>query len=242
METPEGEQSARSRPGSDEAPPSTRGRAIALFDLDKTLVRKHTARLYIQYEYSIGRASLAQLTKVWGWNLQYWVGAIDAEDVSIRALRWYAGRDVRALREEAAKWASESVVPHISDAARRAVDEHLSRGDFVAIATAAPSFVAEPMMKEFGIDYVACSELETIEGALSGKVIQPLCYGHGKVERVKQLLLRECGSDDLTGAVAYSDSITDEPLLSQVGKAVAVNPDPRLLRVARRRGWRIERW
>ena len=220
VETPEGEQSARSRPGSDEAPPSTRGRAIALFDLDKTLVRKHTARLYIQYEYSIGRASLAQLTKVWGWNLQYWVGAIDAEDVSIRALRWYAGRDVRALREEAAKWASESVVPHISDAARRAVDEHLSRGDFVAIATAAPSFVAEPMMKEFGID----------------------CYGHGKVERVKQLLLRECGSDDLTGAVAYSDSITDEPLLSQVGKAVAVNPDPRLLRVARRRGWRIERW
>jgi HAD superfamily hydrolase (TIGR01490 family) len=201
----EREQSVRSRPEGDDSPPSTRGRAIALFDLDKTLVRKHTARLYIQYEYSIGRASLTQLLKVWGWNLQYWVGAIDAEDVSMRALRWYAGRDVRTLREEAARWAKESVVPHISDIARRTVDEHRSRGDFVAIATAAPSFIAEPMMKEFGIEHVACSELEAVEGALSGQVIQPLCYGQGKVERVKQLLLRECGSDDLTGAVAYSD-------------------------------------
>ena len=46
------------------------------------------------------------------------------------------------------------------------------------------------------------------------------------------------GSD----AVFYSDSITDLPLLEHVGTAVVVNPDARLRRVARARGWPIERW
>jgi HAD superfamily hydrolase (TIGR01490 family) len=227
---------------SDTGSAGTSSPGIALFDLDKTLVRKHTARLYIQHEYAIGRASLRQLMSVLGWNLRYWVGTIDAQEVSLRVLQWYAGRDVDTLRRETASWVRVEVVRYITEAARRAVALHQSRGDFLAIATAAPSFVAEPVMRELGIAHLACSELETVDGVLSGRVIPPLCYGWGKVERVKQLLLRECGSDDLSRAVAYSDSITDEPLLSQVGRAVAVNPDPRLRRLARRRGWAIEHW
>ena len=35
---------------------------------------------------------------------------------------------------------------------------------------------------------------------------------------------------------------TDLPLLEAVRTPVVVNPDPRLARVARRRGWRVERW
>jgi phosphoserine phosphatase len=43
-------------------------------------------------------------------------------------------------------------------------------------------------------------------------------------------------------AVFYTDSITDLPLLEAVGRPVAVNPDARLRRVARSRGWAIEQW
>jgi phosphoserine phosphatase len=35
---------------------------------------------------------------------------------------------------------------------------------------------------------------------------------------------------------------TDLPLLERVGQPVAVKPDPRLLRLARKRGWAIERF
>jgi len=44
---------------------------------------------------------------------------------------------------------------------------------------------------------------------------------------------------DLAGSYAYSDSITDLPMLEAVGQPVAVNPDRELRREADRRGWQI---
>jgi phosphoserine phosphatase len=45
---------------------------------------------------------------------------------------------------------------------------------------------------------------------------------------------------DLKASFFYTDSISDLPLLEQVGHPIAVNPDPRLRRIARSRGWPVE--
>jgi hypothetical protein len=45
---------------------------------------------------------------------------------------------------------------------------------------------------------------------------------------------------DLQRCTAYSDSANDIPMLSVVGTAVAVNPDPELRETARARGWEIQ--
>jgi hypothetical protein len=44
---------------------------------------------------------------------------------------------------------------------------------------------------------------------------------------------------DLASSYAYSDSITDLPMLELVGHPVAVNADRDLLRIARERGWEL---
>jgi hypothetical protein len=44
---------------------------------------------------------------------------------------------------------------------------------------------------------------------------------------------------DLAGSYAYSDSITDLPMLDLVGHPVAVNPDRELARIARDRDWEV---
>ena len=59
--------------------------------------------------------------------------------------------------------------------------------------------------------------------------------------RVAEAFARRSGID-LAGSAFYSDSYNDLPMLRRVGTAVAVNPDARLLRHARRHGWRVERW
>ena len=43
----------------------------------------------------------------------------------------------------------------------------------------------------------------------------------------------------LEGSCFYSDSMNDLPLLEQVSRPVAVDPDPRLQAVAEQRGWPI---
>jgi len=47
---------------------------------------------------------------------------------------------------------------------------------------------------------------------------------------------------DLAQSYFYSDSYNDLPMLERVGTAIAVNPDARLLRHARKNGWQTTRW
>jgi phosphoserine phosphatase len=74
----------------------------------------------------------------------------------------------------------------------------------------------------------------------TGRFVEPLCYGQGKVERARSLALAI--GFDLEDATFYSDSYTDLPLLSLVREPIVINPDPRLARVAKERRWPVERW
>ena len=174
------------------------------------------------------------------WRFLYTLGLMNVEGVAQRALGWYAGRSETQLRDEVAIWFRERVVPHISDAARAAVRKHLDAGDLVAIASGATLYACEPMAAELEIPHIVCTELEVKDGRLSGKAIDPLCYGHGKLRRSKQFLERHGAK--VSDAIVYSDSVTDLPLLEASATPVAVNPDPRLRRMAEIRGWRIEVW
>ena len=80
----------------------------------------------------------------------------------------------------------------------------------------------------------------TTRRIFTGRFVDPLCYGQGKVERTRRLA-RDVGFD-LEDATFYSDSYTDLPLLEAVREPIVVNPDPRLARVAKERHWRVERW
>ena len=110
----------------------------------------------------------------------------------------------------------------------------------MAIVTGASPYVARPVADYFGIEHVVASDLEVVEGELTGRPVEPLCYGVGKVIRTNRLA-REAGFD-LREAMFYSDSYTDLPLLEAVSHPVAVNPDMRLKRVAEARGWPVEIW
>jgi len=69
------------------------------------------------------------------------------------------------------------------------VKSHRDAGDLVAIVTAATAYVAWPVARELGIDHVVCSELEVDEnGRFTGRVVEPLCYGEGKIVRAGSLL------------------------------------------------------
>jgi phosphoserine phosphatase len=73
---------------------------------------------------------------------------------------------------------------------------------------------------------------------LTGQVVPPVCYGTGKVVWAERFA--EEHGVDLSASYFYTDSITDLPLLERVAHPVAVNPDPRLRRLAQKRGWPVE--
>jgi HAD superfamily hydrolase (TIGR01490 family) len=213
----------------------------ALFDLDRTLVRKDTATLYVKWQREVGQASTRDLVRTMYWVLQYTFGILDAHAVARRAVATLEGKPEKTMIDECEGWFRSHVLPHVADEGRRAVERHRDAGDLVAIVTGATPYVARPLGRELGIAHVVSSELEVdARGVFTGKSIDPLCYGEGKVTRAEKLA-REHGFE-LSKAVFYTDSLTDLPLLERVGEPIAVNPDPRLKRLARKRGWRIEAW
>ncbi|MGZ3423221.1 MAG: HAD family hydrolase [Polyangiales bacterium] len=214
---------------------------VALFDMDRTLVRKNTAQLYVRYQRRNGEASMLDSLRVAWWVAQYTIGIVDAEGVAVKVLRGLEGIHENVMAARCDDWFRRDVVHHVGEEARRTVARHLGSGDVCAIVTGAWRYSADPLARALEIPHVIATELERdAEGRFTGRHIQPLCYGHGKIAR-SEALAKEHGYS-LRDATFYSDSISDLPLLEAVGTPVAVNPDPRLLRVARARGWRIERW
>jgi HAD superfamily hydrolase (TIGR01490 family) len=209
--------------------------------MDRTLVRRETATLYVRYQHAIGEATRRDLLRALYWVTQYTMGIIDAPDVAARALKPLAGTPEVVLSARLDDWFRRYVESHVCDLGRRAVEEHRRRGDLLAIVTGASPYAARPLARRLGIPHVVASELEVDErGIFTGRFVEPLCYGDGKIVRAKRLA--EEHGFVLEESTFYSDSYTDLPLLEAVAEPIIVNPDPRLERVAKKRGWRIEAW
>lgn len=208
--------------------------------MDRTLITKDTASLYMRYQRDRGRVRKRDMLRVGWWMMQYTFGVINAERVAEQAMQGFRGKREDWLSESMSDMYQQYVRPWIAERGREAVQQHQAAGDWVAIVTGATPYAARPLADELGIEHVICTQIEVADGRFTGNVVKPMCYGPGKIVLTeREAELQQISLDD---AVFYSDSITDLPLLERVRTPVVVNPDARLRRVARRRGWRIERW
>jgi HAD superfamily hydrolase (TIGR01490 family) len=145
------------------------------------------------------------------------------------------------MRVQCDRWFAADVVPHITERGLQRVAEHEARGHVLAIVSASTQYVVRPMAAYLGFpgQYV-CTHLVSENGRLTGEVMPPVCYGRGKVIWAERFATEH--DVDLAASYFYTDSISDLPLLERVGRPVVVNPDLRLSRLARKRGWPQERF
>ncbi len=213
---------------------------LVLFDLDRTLIVKDTAGLYVRYEWDEGLVPLSRVARVAWWRLRYTFGWISATQVAERVLLWNNGRVGDELMEHGRQFFDKIGKALVSKRAVERVRESQGRGDTVVIATASTRFIAQPFADFLGVEHLLCSEVEIANGRLTGHVVGPLCYGSGKLARITEFAATRGLS--LSDATFFTDSITDLPTLEAVGHPIAVNPDPRLHALALQRGWPVERF
>src|SRR3954451_17911781 len=91
-----------------------------------------------------------------------------------------------------------------------------------------------------GIDEGLQTQFELADGQFTRRLLGPACVGSGKVHWLEDIVARR--AVDLGGSWFYTDSYSDLPMLERVGNRVVVNPDPRLRRAAKQRGWPVENW
>lgn len=207
----------------------------AIFDLDRTLVPMNTASMFVRWQYARGEARRRDLLKSAVWLFQYTVGVIDAVDIARRAARPLRGKNEAAFQTMMHEWTKQHVLPRISPLAKEEIARRQREGYVCAILTGSTHYSASPVGHALGIEHVIGTELAVAEGRFTGELVDPICFGQGKVARAEKWALAH--EIDLGASIFYSDSASDLPMLERVAEAYAVNPDPRLRVIARWRGW-----
>ncbi|MFN2608786.1 MAG: HAD-IB family phosphatase [Acidimicrobiales bacterium] len=152
--------------------------------------------------------------------------------------RRYEGAPVDRLRVDAWELFSNLLLTKSFPAGFRRVREHRALGHRTVLITGALDFVVEPLRPLF--DDVVCARLGERDGRLTGELDTVPPTGEARA-----LVLAEYARAEglrLSEAVAYADSTSDLPMLEAVGHPVAVNAEPKLAAIARKRGWHVEHW
>ncbi|MSQ82543.1 MAG: HAD-IB family hydrolase [Myxococcales bacterium] len=220
-------------------PPPTR--AIALFDMDDTLVGANTAALYFAERRRRGEISRRQSLRIGAAWLGYRFNAIDMARLIRQGALAAAGASEAEMITTCERIYAEQVRPLILPKARACIEEHQRRGDAVAIVTASTPYIARPLARDLQVSVIMSTELQVGgDGTFTGQLIGEPCFGVEKVARAQAFAIAHAA--DLAGTWFYSDSHTDLPLLQAVGHPFVVRPDLRLQWAARRCGWPILDW
>jgi HAD superfamily hydrolase (TIGR01490 family) len=207
----------------------------AFFDVDGTLIARNSAQLYMRHLRRTGQARRRDVARTLYFLLRYKLGLLDLERTVAVSMRWVQDRVEADVRADCVAWYARDGRPHVYAAMVATVAAHRQAGHVVAIVTSATRYLAEPLGAELGIGHLLVTQLVVRDGIFTGEPVRPVCYGAGKIHWAERFAADH--GIDLAQSYFYTDSITDLPLLERVGRPRIVNPDPRLRRVAQRRGW-----
>jgi HAD superfamily hydrolase (TIGR01490 family) len=211
----------------------------AFFDMDNTLLTVDTGLSWTRFLYKRGELPTSMVAKALYWSTLYKLAVLDMESVFTKLCLNLRGDSEAEMIAKCAIWYRQDVEPYIAPAARVALEYHREQGHVIVLATGSTIYAARPVAAGVGIEHVLSSELEVEQGAFTGKP-RALCFGHHKVKLAEQWATSH--GIDLASSYFYSDSYNDLPMLERVGHAIAINPDARLARLAKQRGWPMMRW
>jgi putative phosphoserine phosphatase/1-acylglycerol-3-phosphate O-acyltransferase len=209
----------------------------AFFDLDRTLLAGASGPVYASAMRAAGVSSrqlpgerlVFGLFNVFGETLP----AIAVARGGVALAKGRSQSTVRVAAAEAAEVLAGLVQPY----AAGLFAQHRAAGRRLVMATTTPEDWVRPLAQRLGLDDVVATRWAVSDGRYTGGLDGPFVWSTGKLQAVRRWAAEH--GVDLGESWAYSDSVYDTPLLSAVAHPTAVNPDPRLLVLARARRWPV---
>ncbi|MGA3526387.1 HAD family hydrolase [Melissospora conviva] len=216
------------------------GRSAAFFDLDKTVIAKSSALAFGRPFYRDGLITRRDVVKSAYAQLMFRLGGTD-EQTMTKTRDYLAalckGWPVEQVRQIVAETLHELINPYVYAEAAALIEEHRAAGRDVVLVSASGEEMVRPIGELLGVSGVIATRMAVDDqGRYSGE-IEFYAAGAAKVEGVAELAAAR--GYDLADSYAYSDSITDRPLLECVGHPTAVNPDRGLRKLATENGWPV---
>ena len=211
---------------------------LALFDLDNTLLSGDSdygwGKFLVDRDL-VNRQVYEQANEKFFQD--YKRGILDIYEYSAFSFGPLAERSMEELEQLHNQFMHEVVRSMMGEKARSLVEQHRRQGHVLLVITATNSFITRPIVRAFGIDHLLATDPKIINGRYTTEIVGIPCYKEGKVQRLEQWL--QDNNQSLDDSWFYTDSINDRTLLERVTHPVAVDPDDKLLALARQQGWQV---
>ncbi len=210
----------------------------AFFDLDKTIIARSSTLVMGRTFMKDGLLSPSVVLKgLYAQAVYQLVGADHRKMEQMRraALDLTQGWDAERVRTLVRETVEEVIAPLVYAEALELIEQHRAAGRDVWIVSSSGEEIVEPFAGYLGVrDCLATRSGTDDDGRYDG-TLEFYAYAGAKATAMRQVA--EVRGYDLADCYAYSDSITDLPMLSAVGHPTAVNPDRELRAAALAMGW-----
>jgi len=216
-----------------------RPRTAAFFDLDKTIIAKSSTLAFSKPFFNQGLINRRTVLKSSYAQFLFLLSGADHDQMDrmrFHLTNMCAGWDVEQVKSIVNETLHEIVTPLVFAEAAELIAGHKLCGRDVVVVSASGEELVAPIARALGATHAMATRMVVEDGRYTGD-IDFYCYGEGKVRAIQELAAREGYA--LEHCYAYSDSITDLPMLEAVGHPSVVNPDRALRRQATARGWPV---
>ncbi|MDT5126669.1 MAG: hypothetical protein QOH54_2313 [Mycobacterium sp.] len=214
-------------------------RTAAFFDLDKTVIAKSSTLAFSRPFFDQGLINRQTVLKSAYAQFLFLMSGADHEQMD--RMRSYitnmcTGWNVEQVKSIVGETLHEIVDPLVFAEAANLIADHKLCGRDVVVVSASGEEIVAPIARALGATHAMATRMVVEDGKYTGEVAF-YCFGAGKVEAIQELAAREGYA--LEHCYAYSDSITDLPMLESVGHPTVVNPDRALRKESVARGWPV---
>jgi HAD superfamily hydrolase (TIGR01490 family) len=221
------------------SPPGGHVRTAAFFDLDKTVIAKSSTLAFSKPFFDQGLINRRAVLKSTYAQFLFLMSGADHDQMD--RMRSYianmcTGWDAEQVKSIVGEALHDIVDPLVFAEAADLIADHKLCGRDVVVVSASGEEIVAPIARGLGATHAMATRMVVEDGKYTGEIAF-YCYGEGKVEAVRQLAASEGYA--LEHCYAYSDSVTDLPMLQAVGHPTVVNPDRALRKEATSRGWPV---
>ena len=214
--------------------------AAAFYDLEGTLVSTnlvHTLGFYAKNQQGLFRTFKKSASTLLSIPLFAVTDQYSRKVFNDLFFKRYKGESEDRLRFFAEELFEDVLKPAIFPGAFELIEKSRSLGLRQVVVTGALDLSVVPLMKHLGIEDYVTNRLEFVNGVATGRLLPPVVAAATKASWIRTFAEREGIS--LSDSYAYTDSMSDLPMLSVVGHPAAVNPDMRLRQTALHHDWPI---
>jgi HAD superfamily hydrolase (TIGR01490 family) len=187
----------------------SRAKVLSVFDFDGTLTRHDSFVPFLKFAFG-RRTFVLRMLALTVPSLRYLTNQITRDELKgILISTFLTGAKEEWVKEQAVEFSRVFWTRLMRPAGLRAVAAELESGAIVTLCSASPALILKPFSERLGIKLIG-TELEVVNGRLTGRIAGANCRGGAKVLRLEAAY----GPLDQYWLRAWGDSRGDHELLA----------------------------